>query len=140
VGTKPSLVAGAWYYICVWSQSTGGATRIYDFDSGGSGLHYKILEYNGYPDSITFIAGAPNAIVCIYCTYTEEPVTETTFNTMTGTSTGWSWATATIDTDKCPRSPTQNGLGWIWGTVSDTSTSYIPSGSATGWVWIAENS
>ena len=140
VGTKPSLSADAWYYIAIWAENAAGTCSLYTSTSGGDGIFSDETSYNGFPDPYGPLTQDVDGLVSIYCTYTETGggVT-TTFNTIVGSPTGWSWGTATIDTSTSPRSPTQNGLGWIWGTVSDTSSSYIPSGQTTGWNWCVEN-
>jgi hypothetical protein len=63
----------------------------------------------------------------------------TSFNTMSGSPTGWIWDKVTINIGTAPRSKTANSLGWSWGVVTGDSSTYIPSGNSTWWNWCLEN-
>lgn len=65
--------------------------------------------------------------------------TTTSFNTMSGTTTSWTWGKVLLNTGTSPRSTTQNGLSWVWDTVTGDSGYYIPSGGSTGWSWCSED-
>jgi len=91
------------------------------------------------PGTFTLYGGAEQWEAGTIAIYPAEVGGETVFNTIVGSPIGWSWGTATIDTDTAPRSPTTDGLGWNWEVVSNTSTNYIPSGNELSWDWCVED-
>jgi len=103
------------------------------------GRYVKVIITDTESASRFIQYGKPGGLT-LFDVYGEvESLGETSFPTLVGTATGWTWAAATVDSDTAPRSTTANGLGWTWDTVSDTADHYIISGSATSWNWCAEN-
>jgi len=77
-GTKPFLMANAWYYIVVWSYDGPGQGYLYYATSGGRGVFsdsetYVAGSYNGFPSPFERSTVDVDGLASIYCSYTYAP-------------------------------------------------------------------
>jgi len=64
-------------------------------------------------------------------------VTTTSFNTMIGDTTAWSWNTGTYGETIAMKAASETPTEWIWGTIEDSDSWFYKIGSATSWKWIS---
>lgn len=151
---KPTITKGHSYYFAINSDGDVSTTMyIYYSDTNGASIRKSEDYQNGFPASLSDALSSTYSLM-ILVGYTSL-TTDTKFDTMVGSPTGWEWRPAIIDSESVPKSANPDGLGWSWGTATttgdgifDTSVfgtgvfdggaggaSYIPSGSETGWTW-----
>jgi len=87
VGTKPTLVANAWYYIQIWAGAVA-SVRQYVKTSAGYGAYTQSKVYDGFPDPANPVAYNASWKVDIYCTYTEAGGAAGTLSLFMGMGTG----------------------------------------------------
>ena len=73
VGTKPTLIANAWYLICAWAELMADDCQIFYDASGGDGIYFMDAQYGEYPDWGDWQSFEATGFLAIYCTYTETP-------------------------------------------------------------------
>jgi len=64
-------------------------------------------------------------------------ITSTSYNTIAGSETSWSWNTGTYGETNAMRATSDSPTSWAWGTIEDSSDWFYKIGSATSWEWIS---